>query len=199
MTANQIKFAEHRENVRHNQEMESQGRATISETGRHNLVQEGIGQSNVGLGYANLGELSRHNQAQEAVNWFTAENLAYLQGSQSDYYQTLGSKVASEVGVERSKLVQSGISTLYTNLLNQQRLGEDVRHNTASESEIARSNRASEDIRRKQVSETKRHNKATEHVDKYNAMTQRRRANAQQTEALIRVLPIIGRAVGGVQ
>lgn len=193
MTSNQINYAKHKEEVRHNKEMESQGRSVIQETGRHNLASEDIGYSNVGLGYSNLAESSRHNRAQESINWFTAQNLAYLQGQQSEYYSSLSNKVSSEVGVERSKLVSGSLNSLFGNLQAQRQLGENIRHNTAVEKEASRANKATEKLRSRQLSETKRHNKVTEDQGRYDNITKRRSANARNTEALFKaVSPVFG-------
>lgn len=61
MTSNQIAFAVHKENQRHNRFAEREGK-------RHNLRTERIGESNVALGYANLNEMFRHNYASEGIN-----------------------------------------------------------------------------------------------------------------------------------
>lgn len=61
MTSNQIAFAVHKENQRHNRFSEREGK-------RHNLRSERIGESNVALGYANLNEMFRHNYASEGIN-----------------------------------------------------------------------------------------------------------------------------------
>lgn len=61
MTSNQIAFAVHKENQRHNKFTEREGK-------RHNLRSERIGESNVALGYANLNEMFRHNYASEGIN-----------------------------------------------------------------------------------------------------------------------------------
>lgn len=61
MTSNQIAFAVHKENQRHNRFTEREGK-------RHNLRSERIGESNVALGYANLNEMFRHNYAAEGID-----------------------------------------------------------------------------------------------------------------------------------
>lgn len=88
MTSNQIEYAKHIESARHNVEMESQGRDTISENKRHNRRTEDIGYGNIDVGWGNVGasyahaaaaqssadaamanvfEVTRHNQEQEAL------------------------------------------------------------------------------------------------------------------------------------
>lgn len=75
MTHNQIDYAKHKENVRHNKRSERQTDKSIAESIRHNKQSERLGQANVdlgyanvGLGYSNLGELYRHNAQMELVS-----------------------------------------------------------------------------------------------------------------------------------
>lgn len=73
MTSNQIAFAVHKENQRHN-------RFSERESKRHNLRSERIGESNVALGYANLNEMFRHNYASEDIN----QQLADVKAQEAD-------------------------------------------------------------------------------------------------------------------
>lgn len=75
MTHNQIDYAKHKENVRHNKRSEKQTDKSIAENIRHNKRSEQLGQANVdlgyanvGLGYSNLGELYRHNAQTELIS-----------------------------------------------------------------------------------------------------------------------------------
>lgn len=75
MTHNQIEYAKHKENVRHNKRSERQTDRSIRENVRHNKRTEQIGQANVdlgyanvGLGYSNLSELYRHNAQTEVIS-----------------------------------------------------------------------------------------------------------------------------------
>ena len=75
MTHNQIDYAKHKENVRHNKRSERQTDKSIAESIRHNKKTEQLGQANVdlgyanvGLGYSNLGELYRHNAQTEVIS-----------------------------------------------------------------------------------------------------------------------------------
>lgn len=122
MTTNQIKFAEHKENVRHNLETESQGRRGLDETGRHNLASEGIGRAQVGATYASIAEQRRHNIETEGINWFTAQNTAQLQQSQGYQAQSQG----------RYNDARTGWTTVQSILAPQQHY-ETVRHNQAQE------------------------------------------------------------------
>lgn len=161
MTRNQIDFAKHKENVRHNLEMEKQGYQTIGESVRHNKKSEDIGYANVGLGYSNLAELSRHNQQSEAVNWFTAQNLAYLQGEQAGYYDALREKTGSEVGVAQRNATTNALNYV----VNLKSILESGRHNKVTENEI------------------QRHNIATEAIQNWGALAQLKRADASITSA----------------
>lgn len=161
MTRNQIDFAKHKESVRHNLEMEKQGYQNIDETVRHNKKSEDIGYANVGLGYSNLSELSRHNQQSEAVNWFTAENLAYLQGEQAGYYDALRQKTGSEVGVAQRNATTNALNYV----VNLKSVLETGRHNVTGEKE------------------TQRHNIATEAIQNWGVAAQLKRAKASEKSA----------------
>lgn len=85
MTANQINFARHKEDVRHNRATEAVASGTLSES-------------------------VRHNTATEAINWYTGRNLAKLQSAQSALAgtQTTESEAradlyGSEVGVRQQQ------------------------------------------------------------------------------------------------
>nr|UDL14549.1 MAG: hypothetical protein [Picobirnavirus sp.] len=92
MTANQIKYAEHIENARHNTATELQTDKAQAETNRHNVAQESHnvnvlqetrrhnqateqvakeqiaqGWSNISLGHQQLREQTRHNVEQESI------------------------------------------------------------------------------------------------------------------------------------
>lgn len=73
MTSNQIAFAVHKENQRHNRFSEREGK-------RHNLRTERIGESNIALGYSNLNEMFRHNYATEGIN----QQLADIKGKEAE-------------------------------------------------------------------------------------------------------------------
>lgn len=90
MTANQIRFAEHKETQRHNRATEKLGTDTLSETSRHNVVTEGIG-------WGNLAELQRHNYVGESINWYAAQNTGALQGSQAQYVDTQNAGYSQEL------------------------------------------------------------------------------------------------------
>lgn len=135
MTRNQISYATHLENVRHNKATELQSSKELAETSRHNVSTEGI-QS------ATQREQGRHN-------------------------------IATENETNRHNLVTEGQQG--------QVINEQVRHNYATENETNRSNLRNEsikqqynaqqyelglanvDIANRQLSESNRHNMATEY------------------------------------
>mgnify|MGYP000803976870 CR=1 FL=1 len=120
MTNNQINYAVHKENQRHNL-------VTEGETGRHNLAQEvETNRSNVARetetrrnNIASLNELNRHNQATEAQGWYNAyTQRAYTQGTLAETHR---SNVAREALTE------------YANITSRQQAAETARHNFVSE------------------------------------------------------------------
>lgn len=128
MTHNQIDFARLREERRHNVIGEQ-------ETGRHNRASEVIGRtsasaavSQAAASHRMASETARHNVTTENINWYTAENLAMLQGAQAYNQTQMGDKAASEVGVQAGQL------------------GEAQRHNVTTEHETQRHNITSESV-----------------------------------------------------
>lgn len=127
MTSNQIEFAKHRENQRHN-------RFTETESKRHNVQEEGIG-------WGNLGELSRHNRETESINWFSAANLA-------TYQNVMGKAALEQAGAARSQAQTAAVNaqTRKRELENaRDNTSENVRHNQATEAIGAESNRVQAD------------------------------------------------------
>lgn len=76
MTANQINYAKHLENVRHN---------VVSEAVEQERNQ--VSRYAAGASYAAVNESRRHNQEMEGINWYTAQNTAQLQGVQAEVAQ----------------------------------------------------------------------------------------------------------------
>lgn len=129
MTSNQIEFAKHRENQRHN-------RFTETESRRHNVQEEGIG-------WGNLNELSRHNRETESINWFSAANLA-------TYQDRTGRAALEQAGAARSQAQTAAINaqTRKEELKNSKDVtSESIRHNQTTEAIAAESN----DIQREKV------------------------------------------------
>lgn len=138
MTHNQIEYAKHLENVRHNtvseQETERSNRATLSETSRHNVAfEQETHRSNV----VNENEALRSHLAVETETH--RSNVAKEQ-------ETQRSNIAKETETHRANLA--------TELWRNQSLAETVRSNRASESLKAEQNA----ISRSSVAETARHN-----------------------------------------
>lgn len=128
MTHNQIDFARLKEERRHNVVGEQ-------ETGRHNKASEAIGAtsasaavSQAAASHRMASETARHNVVTEGINWYSAENLAMLQGAQAYNQGQMGDKAKSEVGVRAGEL------------------GETQRHNVTTEHETQRHNIVSEGI-----------------------------------------------------
>ena len=133
MTHNQIDFARLKEERRHNTVGEQ-------ETGRHNRASEAIGSTSAAAAMSQASashrmatETARHNVTTEGINWYTAENLAMLQGAQAYNQTQMGDKAASEVGVQAGQL------------------GETQRHNVTSEHETQRHNITQEGIQQQQA------------------------------------------------
>lgn len=138
MTHNQIDFARLKEERRHNVIGEQ-------ETGRHNRASETIGSttasaamSQASAAHRMASETARHNVTTENINWYTAENLAMLQGAQAYNQTQMGDKAGSEVGVQAGQL------------------GETRRHNATNEHEMQRHNIAQERIQQQQVDVAKK-------------------------------------------
>lgn len=103
MTHNQIDFARHKEERRHNLVGER-------ETIRHNKASESIGSisaaaaaSQASASHRMATETARHNLTTEDINWYTAENTAALQSAQAEQQTALADKTTSEIGVEQQK------------------------------------------------------------------------------------------------
>lgn len=115
MTSNQIEFAKHKENQRHNRFVEG-------ETKRHNVQEEGIG-------WGNLGELGRHNRATESINWYSAANLAMYQAKTGD-----AALIQAESARSQAQTAAINAQTRKQELENQRNVTEEtVRHNQATE------------------------------------------------------------------
>lgn len=109
MTANQINYAKHLEEVRHN-------KATESETARHNIVGES-------QNYQSLSETQRHNKATEDVQW------GQLGVSQSVAAESIRHNTAMEAETNRSNVAKE----TETNRANVAKETETNRHNLAQE------------------------------------------------------------------
>lgn len=94
MTSNQIAFAVHKENQRHNRFSEREGK-------RHNLRTEQVGESNVALGYANLNEMFRHNYASEGIN----QQLADVKATEAETHAKQTDIAEYNAETQRRKLI----------------------------------------------------------------------------------------------
>lgn len=123
MTANQINYWRFNEDRRHNE-------VTEVETSRHNRATEGIGYGQIALGYAQLAETTRANRARELLNARTLfENTRH-----NMYSESLQSRqISNAFAVEQAKL------------------GETTRHNTAMEVENQRHNFVTEDVQQRSL------------------------------------------------
>lgn len=101
MTSNQIAFAVHKENQRHNRFSEREGQ-------RHNLQTERIGESNVALGYANLNEMFRHNYASEGIN----QQLAAVKDQEAQAKTKEAETSAYDAQTKRRKLTYDAVDDL---------------------------------------------------------------------------------------
>lgn len=147
MTANQINFARHKEEVRHN-------RVTEAEMGRHNKATESVGWAGVSATYAGIAETARHNQVMEDQGWYTAKGQVSLWGNQGE--AVLMQAFAAQQNADSNTMnALTNQDNARTNALNAQtrisELGEQMRHNIAFEG-----------IQQQIIDETVRHNKATE-------------------------------------
>lgn len=106
MTSNQIAFAVHKENQRHNRFTEKEGK-------RHNLQSERIGMSNVELGYSNLNEMFRHNYASEGIN----QQLADIKEKENVVNQEQVEVNEYNAETNRRKLVYDAFGTLGKGIL----------------------------------------------------------------------------------
>lgn len=135
MTHNQIEYAKHKENVRHNKRSEKQSDKSIAENIRHNKKTEqlsqanvDLGYANVGLGYSNLSELYRHNaqtelisqqQVDESIRHNTATeqnqsdaNVAKVSSNPLGWVVYEGTKYASRYAADIADRVVKGFDNL---------------------------------------------------------------------------------------
>lgn len=101
MTSNQIAFAVHKENQRHNRFSEREGK-------RHNLQTERIGESNVALGYANLNEMFRHNYASEGID----QQIADVRSSEAQTQAKQAEIAEYNAETQRRKLIYDAFGGL---------------------------------------------------------------------------------------
>lgn len=125
MTSNQIRYAEHRENVRHNSTTEGIQTGTLTEASRHNVADEGIrwytARSNNYIGVGQLGVAQGQlgvAQQQLIVNGFDAATRRL------------------DAGTRQNELIvhQQQQESNYLNAKTQEsKVQEDIRHNKKAE------------------------------------------------------------------
>lgn len=180
MTANQINYAKHREDVRHNR---------VSEIHEHRKI---------GISERAQTETERHNREGETINWFQSREAARhnvvsesqfsdqlaetRRANQAREYETHRSNVAQESEARRSHLANEA--------LQGSSLAESIRHNRIGETETARHNLASESYnlsqltqRRRELEESARHNREQERISWYDASAAQIRAQASMRSA----------------
>ena len=190
MTANQIRYAQHRETQRANRASEAIGRhqaessrisalasesqadtarRRMEEEARHNLKQEAV---NWFSAYQTATENQRHNRATEEVNWFTARSEDTTRRSQA---QSAAQQAQASLRHAEAAMASAGAAQLQAQagLLNAQTnagaLSESIRHNTALEMEATRHNTAVE--------------KETNRSNEVNEVIRRRQAGASESQA----------------
>lgn len=152
MTQNQIRYAEHLENTRHN-------KATEKETGRHNVVTEQ-------QGWQTLGEAARHNRQTEAVGWFTAFSTDRLNQARIDQGAADVATRKFSAGTERMKLPimqqQADAATLQAEAAAQRADIEDERTDILQQQADIAQQQA--DIAAAAMDETREHNDIMEAI-----------------------------------
>lgn len=119
MTANQIKYAEYKENVRHNSAQEALTKRATDVQEKVGMGQVGVGYAQVGLGYSQLGEATRHNRVQESINWMQTQN-------QKDYWTSTSNS-------QRIQATQRALEQKEAKRHNEVMEAETQRHNEAQE------------------------------------------------------------------
>lgn len=126
MTQNQIRFAEHRENQRHN-------RVTEEETQRHNVRTEqeqhyaaGASYASAGAAYASVAESARHNRNQELINWYAESDPQSATGIKSRAAQTTAEAQLINASTRQNELVETTRSHKSQEALSMMRMGVDT-------------------------------------------------------------------------
>lgn len=134
MTRNQIAFAQLRESIKHNREVEEQGRATVGETRRSNLAREAetkrsnlINERELTRSHrANEIELERSHLAQEANQRYANETLRdhYTTSDQFVGMANLAKAQASYAEEERNKALAEQARANTDSIKSHQRIEE---------------------------------------------------------------------------
>lgn len=186
MTAQQIAYAKHREERRHNIATERLGRkqAAIAKQ------QADASTSQASTAAARQGEDSRHNYEQELINWFATRNLASLQQAQGQALLRQAGAAERQAGASESQARTAALNAQ----TRVSELGETIAHNRNVENETRRYNleRIEQDRYATQVqsaynvaraSEAMRHNVETEDQGRVGLNIQGIQASAAQEQA----------------
>lgn len=181
MTANQINYAKHREDVRHNLRSEQQKDRDLA-IGEKNAVTNAYSAETGRLSHY---ETARHNREQESINWFQSRETArHNVVSESQFATQLAETQRHNVASEQLQSRQTAVQ--------ESQLSESIRHNSSVERETSRHNKVSEllsagDVttKRKQQEESVRHNMRTEEQKSLELSNQRRYQDVTGQASLI--------------
>lgn len=158
MTSNQIEFAKHKENQRHNLAIEDVERGKLSETGRHNVATENFSTGS-------LAESQRHNKVsegltqQQIINNYT---LGIRQAAAAEKQATAAINSAQASMAHAGAAYRSADAALQQAHNTAMSIAETSRHNLATENITDVFNRGSISVKEEQNTETKRHNQVNE-------------------------------------
>lgn len=225
MTKNQIEYLKLRETQRSNraqEDLSSQkirndykiASASLDETSRHNVANEGIG-------YLSAGETSRHNIASEALTAAAQsethraniaaeseraranraqealtkrnldENERYHNMSNALGYYQAGAQYAS-VALGHAQLAETSRANRANEAIRRTSVAEEVRHNIAAETEINRSNTVSEAQRGLNIQYSKQRN---DEIVRHNLVTENLQTASTAVNAATDVADTIVRGV----
>lgn len=165
MTSNQIEFAKHQENQRHNLATEDleRGKLTVerdklTETGRHNLAGEKISAGS-------LSESQRHNLVSERLTQdqiINNYNLGLRQAAAAEKQANAAINSAQASMAHAGAAYRSADAAMRQAQNTALSISETSRHNKAMESITDVFNHGTISVKEDQNTETKRHNKINE-------------------------------------
>lgn len=171
MTANQINYAKHREEKRHNVISEAQKERDLA-IGEKNAVTSFFNAETSRLGQQ---ETARANREKEAINWFQSRETARHNQAQEQYntdylYEVSRHNQASEE-LGQSQLSESIRHNSISEQLTSQQQAELARHNLASEEETHRTNVRRENTEQQRVASSSYSSVISADAAKLNAET----------------------------
>lgn len=188
MTANQIAYARHREDARHNRMTERAGFAQA----KASMLQAQAAGTQAAAAKLRQSEELRHNQQTEAINWFVSEQTAQLQQAQRE----LAIRDAASHERQAEAAYRSSSAALAQAAAQQSAVAESIRHNLSVENETRRFNIEQMDQQALRnsiqsaynvasITEQQRHNAAVEGVQQQGAISSYMQARAalQQAES----------------